>query len=57
MSFSILKIFFVVNSWKTLILVAVLFMVVGYTLTFLLLFKKEEKKMIKEFLIKKYSKI
>ena len=59
MSFSILKIFFVVNSWKTLILVAVLFMVIGYTLTFLLLFKKEEKKMLKEFVInsvKKYRK-
>lgn len=59
MSFSILKIFFVVNSWKTLILVAVLFMVVGYTLTFLLLFKKEEKKMLQEFVInnvKKYKK-
>lgn len=56
MSFSILKIFFVVNSWKTLILVAVLFMVVGYTLTFLLLFKKEEKKILKEFVINNVKK-
>lgn len=52
-SFSLLKKTFIVNSWKTLILVAILFAIIGYILTFFLLFNKKEKKIMISFIRQK----
>lgn len=49
-SFNLFKIFFVIDTWKIFILVILLFAIIGYLATFLLLFSNEEKKRIISFL-------
>lgn len=52
-SFNLLKTFFIINSWKTFIVVAILFAIIGYILTFLLLFNNKEKEVIISFIKQK----
>lgn len=47
--FYVLKMYFVIYSWKDLIKVAILFGSIGYIVTFLVLFNKEEKKTLLNF--------
>ncbi len=54
--FSLLRNYFIINSWLKLALVAIIFAILGYVLTFLLLFKKDEKKKIFDAIKFKFNK-
>ena len=54
--FDLLKKYFIIKSWMKLILVAIIFAILGYGVTFLMLFKKDEKKKILDILRYKFNK-
>ena len=50
--YSILKKYFIMNSWGKLLIITLILAIVGYILIFLLLFNKKEKKYILKFIRK-----
>ena len=55
--FYFLKKFIIINSWKILILTAIIFALIGYIIIFVLLFNGNEKKIVYENLCKKVKLI